>query len=116
MEKTVENTKKAIKHYECERKGAVVVLDSGFGQKEGENNCLYVRRKLYSELAIDALEKQLAKKPIENKHNGLQADYVLYACPNCKQEFQPLEDITGICNQQEKPFYCTECGQKIDWD
>ena len=70
----------------------------------------------YAKMAVDALEKQLAKKPIENKHNGLQADYVLYACPNCKQEFQLLEDITGTCNQQEKPFYCPECGQKIDWD
>ena len=68
------------------------------------------------DLAIMALEKQITKKPIENKHKGLQADYVLFACPNCKQEFQLLEDITGVCNQQEKPFYCPECGQKIDWD
>ena len=64
----------------------------------------------------EAVERQVAKKPIENKYNGLQADYVLYACPNCKQEFQLLEDITGVCNEQEQPFYCPECGQKIDWD
>ena len=64
----------------------------------------------------EAVERQVAKKPIENKYNGLQSDYVLYACPNCKQEFQSLEDITGVCNQQEKPFHCPECGQKIDWD
>lgn len=52
--------------------------------------------------AIDALEKQIAKKPIK-VDSGVN-DYPFdYECPNCRK------------NVEEDEHHC-ECGQKLDWD
>lgn len=48
------------------------------------------------ELAIEALERQMAKKPIKSK-------MVFYTCSKCYT----------ILNQAGN--YCDYCGQKIDW-
>lgn len=48
------------------------------------------------ELAIKALEKQIAKKPKKRK------DTTYSFCPCC--------DSGNLQND-----YCTDCGQKIDW-
>lgn len=52
----------------------------------------------YFETAIEALKKQLSKKPntTEDKQFAL--------CPCCNSR--------GLLNQQK---YCDNCGQKIDW-
>lgn len=55
-----EAIKKAIRHFECMKNDAVVVLDSGFGTHPGESDLVYRNRKMYAELAINALEKQMA--------------------------------------------------------
>lgn len=49
-------------------------------------------------VAINALEKQIAKKPIftEDKQFAL--------CPCC--------DMKGLIDKQK---YCDDCGQKLDW-
>lgn len=49
-------------------------------------------------MAINALEKQIPKKPIftEDKQFAL--------CPCC--------DMKGLADKQE---YCDNCGQKLDW-
>lgn len=54
-----EAIKKAIRHFECVKNDAVVVLNSGFGTRPGESNIVYRNRKMYAELAIQALEKQI---------------------------------------------------------
>ena len=57
-------------------------------------------------LAIDALEKQIPKKPIIRKTEDYfgYVEYVL--CPNCKKvEFG-----------YERPCFCKLCGQAIDWE
>lgn len=55
-------------------------------------------------VAIEALEKQLPKKP------GIM-DYILgdinFKCPTCKSEY--------ICEKGYEHFYCPNCGQKIKW-
>ena len=55
-------------------------------------------------VAIEALEKQLPKKPDI-------MDYILgdvnFKCPTCKSEY--------ICEKGYEHFYCPNCGQKIDW-
>ena len=61
-----EAIKKAIRHFECMKNDAVVVLDSGFGTHPGESDLVYRNRKMYAELAIQALEKQMPKKPISD--------------------------------------------------
>ena len=51
----------------------------------------------YFEIAIEALEKQLPKKPIEK---GIH--FVYYKCPNCNR-ILPIDKN-----------YC-DCGQRLDW-
>lgn len=48
--------------------------------------------------AINALEKQITKKPTKDKY-VLELDF----CPECGTE-------VTYCN------YCPHCGQKIDWN
>lgn len=52
-----EEVAKAIRHFECMKNDAVVVLDSGFGTKPGESDLVYRNRKLYAEIAIEAISK-----------------------------------------------------------
>ena len=93
-----EEIKKAIRHFECMKNDAVAVLDSGFGIHKGESDLVYRNRKLYAELAIKALEKQIAKKAIYDNYHRAG-----YRCQNCNNT---------------NPFgykYCKHCGQKLDW-
>lgn len=87
--------KKAIRHFECVKNDAVAVLDSGFGTHPGESDTVYRNRKMYAELAIYALEKQMPRKPIDK--------CMFKECPNCKN----VEILNCI--------YCSDCGQKLDW-
>ena len=57
-------------------------------------------------LALEALEKQIPKKPIirETEDHFGYVKYIL--CPNCKEvEFG-----------HEHPCFCKLCGQAIDWE
>ena len=97
-----EAIKKAIRHFECVKNDAVVVLDSGFGTRPGESNIVYRNRKMYAELAIRALEKQIPKKPKKNfeKFSGVWCDCGKYL---------------GKGYFVNKTTYCPDCGQKLDW-
>lgn len=98
--RVIKELKKAIRHFECMRDDNIVVLNSGFGTKKGEHNSLYKNRKMYAELAIETLEKQIPKKPIEK--------FGLYKCCACN----------GVVYESEYNFkysYCPNCGTKIDW-
>ena len=50
--------------------------------------------------AIDALEKQIPKKPIMRK----DVAETYYICPECEWEVDKFDDN-----------YCSDCGQKLDW-
>lgn len=91
---------KAIRHFECMRDDNIVVLNSGFGTKKGEHNSLYKNRKMYAELAIEALEKQIPKKVIV-RDIGVDT----YDCPSCEEVYL---GCGGVYN------YCPNCGQKLD--
>lgn len=104
-----EAIKKAIRHFECMKNDAVVVLDSGFGTHPGESDLVYRNRKMYAELAIQALEKQIPKKPIPidyKKYMNVVNNAISlrggFWCPNCKKVVR-----SGSC--------CNDCGQKLDW-
>ncbi len=56
-------------------------------------------------LAIEALEKQIPKKPLHMHKN--------YYCPICKEDGWMLWD-DAIPNDMDK--YCSKCGQAIDWE
>lgn len=106
MSCTKEELEKAIKHYECERDGAIVVLDSGFGSRPGENNLLYRSRKERAQIAIDAIEKQIPQKPIRES----LADR---SCPVC-DAYIPFDALND--NIEDAPKFCKNCGQALDWE
>ena len=56
-------------------------------------------------LAIEALEKQIPKKPLHMHKN--------YYCPICKEDGWMLWD-DAIPNDMDK--YCGMCGQAINWE
>ena len=56
-------------------------------------------------IAIDALEKQVPKKPLHMHKN--------YYCPICKEDGWMLWD-DAMPNDMDK--YCGKCGQAIDWE
>ena len=97
----IEAIKKAIRHFECMKNDAVVVLDSGFGTHHGESDLVYRNRKMYAELAINALEKKIPKKPKDR----YKTRYVWHSayCPICN------------CGITARWVYCQCCGQKLDW-
>lgn len=57
------------------------------------------------EIAIQALEKRIPKKPIENDTNS-------FDCPCCKYD---LKTDTGNWFGDYFLRYCDNCGQMIDW-
>lgn len=64
-------------------------------------------------VAIKALEKQIPKKPSKLTDTLLIETGWAYKCPTCglacgenKYHLEVTED----------EFYCTQCGQKLDWD
>lgn len=59
-------------------------------------------KRVAIKLAIDALEKQVPKKPISNKRG-------YYDCPNCSCNLEVvLDEVSDI-------DFCFICGQAIDW-
>lgn len=56
-------------------------------------------------LAINAINKQIPKKPLHMHKN--------YYCPICKEDGWILWD-DAIPNDVDK--YCVKCGQAIDWE
>ena len=62
------------------------------------------------EIAIQALEKQIAKKP-EYEADGYAGGELVYdyaKCPICGHDFEYGINDWG-CE------YCSDCGQKLDW-
>ena len=98
----IKQIQRAIKHYKNIRDGAIAVLDTGFGTHKGESDIVYRNRKLYAELAISALEKQVPEKP------KMQYECT-YLCPPDfgGEEFDEYGEIPHL--------HCPSCGQAIDW-
>ncbi len=63
---------------------------------------LFIPKNDVLDMAIKALEKQIPKKPVLDK---------LYFCPTCKSEMYGEPDYAQLHFN-----YCTECGQKLDWE
>ena len=102
---------KAIRYFKNMRDDNKVVLDSGFGTKKGESNLLYKNRKKYAELAIEALEKQIAKKPtvlINDKD-------VKVGCMTFRKGVKTYKCNCG-CWVILSQDYCSQCGQKLYWN
>lgn len=57
------------------------------------------------DMAVEALEKQIPKAPIQNRKERIRYTSA-YSCPNCGRGFAG----TGIAD------YCYHCGQALKWD
>lgn len=63
------------------------------------------------DVAIQALEKQIPKRPIFN-HN-LSDTLSLFHC-ECGNAIKVSHDI-GIMDNSNAPNYCSKCGCRLDW-
>ncbi|MDO5399311.1 MAG: hypothetical protein Q4G33_15460 [bacterium] len=90
---------KAIKYFRAVRLDVLTNWESFIG----------INRTADINIAIEALEKQLPKKP-EYEADGYddngQLLYDTAYCPNCRHEFEVDYDATD---------YCPNCGQALDW-
>ena len=65
----------------------------------------YYLRLEHEKMVLNALEKQMPKRPIEDGYYDEPA-----VCPNCG---------SNVINQYDNDYqfqYCHFCGQKLDWD
>ena len=82
-------------------------------RKTGNGEAPYVgcAQNIAIEMAINALEKQIPKKPycIEDK---------MWCCPVCDNHLLPkwVKYPTELMPKTEGLPYCMSCGQKIDWN
>lgn len=62
------------------------------------------------DVAIQALEKQIPKKPI--RHTAWED----FKCPACgSTEIRPYDTEYREYDKDCKFEYCSDCGQKLDW-
>ena len=83
---------------------------------ERDLNCLKQNKALPDsieamEIAINALEKQIAKKPIMKPYyDDMEEEYL--CCPTCGEM---LTDRMPLDNK-DFYFHCLNCGQKFNWE
>ncbi len=83
---------------------------------ERDLNCLKQNKALPDsiesmEIAINALEKQIAKKPIMKPYfEDMEEEYL--CCPTCGEI---LTDRIPFYNE-DFYFHCLDCGQKFNWE
>ena len=87
--------------YECSRGSIYGATNCGNPQ------CSVARA---TNLAINALEKQIAKKPTEvderMPEDYAEYYYLAFMCPSCGG---------SVAGQPYRPNHCKHCGQKLDW-
>lgn len=70
-----------------------------------EGHCGYIEDEL--RLAVEALEKQIPKKPIpKGKYH--------FSCPLCKNELGIAREDISVYDMTP-PNFCENCGQALDW-
>ena len=63
------------------------------------------------DIAIEALEKQLPKRPRKNgMSDGLIKKTKYYTCQTCGNCL-----LTEMMNERQNTSYCWDCGQRLDW-
>lgn len=67
------------------------------------------------DMAIQALEKQIPKKPMRIERSAMGWEYMDYYCP-CGKFIGAEPHIKSILEKGEIPVkYCDNCGQRLDW-
>ena len=81
------------------------------------------------QMAINALEKQIAKKPIlkhdvsvmhinrgNQPHEWKRLESDNWHCPECDSFVGERVYVHSKVHNQRKKKYCDNCGQKLDWE
>ena len=64
-----------------------------------------------SGLAIQALEKQIPKKPRKtDSYRGVLKRVYAYVCPTCGNAC-----LEKQANERQDTMFCWNCGQRLDW-
>ena len=82
-------------------------------QIEDENNDCKFTEDDYkaNEMAIQALEKQIPKKPRKtDSYRGVLKRVYAYVCPTCGNVC-----LEKYMNERQNTMFCWNCGQKLDW-
>ena len=85
-------------------KDNIKILES----QEPEDAGYYLQLE-HEKMVLDALEKQIPKKPCKVKEHK-QNDYY---CTVCKRYLGDEMELKYACLQ---PEYCQHCGQALDWN
>ncbi len=97
--------REAIKEFEIEKQTYEDMI-SYYKHFEPKNDCERYEEKIaICKTAIEALEKQLPKKPIEanDAYTPKVGEFRVAKCPNCGKEVSDRFDV------------CLDCGQNLDW-
>ena len=63
------------------------------------------------QMAINALEKQMPKKPRKtDSYRGVLKRVYAYVCPSCGNVC-----LEKCMNERQNTMFCWNCGQKLDW-
>ena len=63
------------------------------------------------QMAINALEKQIPKKPRKtDSYRGVLKRVYAYVCPTCGNVC-----LEKYMNERQNTMFCWDCGQKLDW-
>ena len=63
------------------------------------------------QMAINALEKQIPKKPRKtDSYRGVLKRVYAYVCPTCGNVC-----LEKNINERQNTMFCWNCGQKLDW-
>lgn len=94
-----QKVKEAIKTME-------ILLDIAKSYSDATEDVVHKEMVESIETAIEAMEKQLPKKPesVVDAYNYTIGEYRIGKCPNCGSEVLDVFDV------------CLECRQKLDWN
>ena len=94
LQRAIESAKNRVYYIDVNSMGDI----SYHHHRKAEN------QKELMNITVDALEKQMPKKPIEDGYYDLPC-----ACPNCG---------SNVANEADNDYqfkYCYHCGQALDW-
>lgn len=87
--------------YDCNELGKAIPCDTSWG-------CSF--ENAYG-MAIQALEKQIPKKPRKtDSYKGVLKRVYAYVCPTCGNVC-----LEKYMNERQNTMFCWNCGQKLDW-
>lgn len=87
--------------YDCNELGKAIPCDTSWGSSF-ENAY---------RMAIQALEKQIPKKPRKtDSYRGILKRVYAYVCPTCGNVC-----LEKYMNERQNTMFCWNCGQKLDW-